>query len=328
MKYWDIDIGEDDSAASPWSAGKSTEQVSEHRPEIGHRACINHLALSRSGTSLVSVSDDKKCFLWDMETFHHTRSFKLSTGASFKCCAFLPSEKTFITASDDGFIWLWDIRTAKQVSQVASHTGPATSCSLNADGNTVISGGWDNVVNVSDIRSNSVRAIRGHTDWILTTAHASAGDVCASSGWDQTIRVWSSSALTRKHVINGHMDTITSLAVSPDSRYLASASYDSTVKLWNLTSGTAESTFPGHDGHVNKVAFAATSPAILFSAGEDGVVKLWDVARKQMKNEFMCRGPATACDAVVKGDYNGELMMVYGDSIGNIYTARLHQGRQ
>lgn len=324
MKYWDVGIHKDDEGswgASSWNAEQDTI---EHKPLTGHAAPINHLALSPSGAYLLSVGDDKKCFLWDTETNHVTRTFRLSGNPTFKCCAFSPQEQTFVTASDDGNIHLWDVRTARAVKHVAQHSGPATSCSLNKAGGTVISGGWDNTVFVSDLRIDSARPMTGHTDWVLATAHAPSGDLCASAGWDQTVRVWSASSFSRKHVLTGHMDTVTALAISPDSRYVASSSYDSTIKLWNLTGGLIEATFPGHAGHVNKVAFSPTTPTVLFSAGSDGVVKLWDVAKKSLKNEFMCKGPATACDVVLK---NNELFMVFGDAIGNIYTAKLHGAR-
>jgi len=56
------------------------------------------------------------------------------------------------------------------------------------------------------------------------------------------------------------------------------------------------------------------------SAGNDHVVKLWDVATGNLKNEFVCQGPATALDAVTR---SGELLMVYGDFIGNLYVTKL-----
>lgn len=326
MKYWDIGLmKEEDGGWGGSSWGGAEEEEVDHKPISGHSACINHLALAPSGSSLLSVGDDKKCYLWDTETSHVTRTFRLEGSPTFKCCAFSPTEQTFVTATDDGAVWLWDVRTARHVKLACEHGGPATSCALSKDGATVVSGGWDNNVFISDLRTGSARALSGHTDWILSTAHAPTGDICASAGWDHTVRVWAASSFSRKHVLTGHMDTVTSIAISPDSRYLASGSYDSTVKLWNLTSGLVEATFPGHQGHVNKVAFSPSSPTILFSAGEDGVVKLWDVAKKEFKNEFMCRGPATACDVVVR---QGELFMVFGDAIGTIYNAKLRTARR
>eukprot|EP01127_Copromyxa_protea_P014003 TRINITY_DN3838_c0_g2_i1.p1 TRINITY_DN3838_c0_g2~~TRINITY_DN3838_c0_g2_i1.p1 ORF type:complete len:2315 (-),score=541.03 TRINITY_DN3838_c0_g2_i1:41-6064(-) len=326
MKYWDVDLQEEDNESwgGSWGGNAKVEEP-EHKPLVGHSARVNHLALSQSGKWLLSVGEDKKCYLWDNQTSHVTRTFRLPESPSFKCCAFSHEEQTFVTASDDGSVWLWDSRSAKNVKLVATHDGPATSCAFSKNGNTVVSGGWDNEVNISDLRKGSERAVLGHTDWINTTTHAPTGDLCASAGWDQTIRVWSTSSLMNRHVLKGHIDTVTSIAVSPDSRYLASGSYDSTVKLWNLTGGLIEATLPGHMGHVNKVAFSPSTPTILFSAGDDGVVKLWDIAKKSLKNEFMCKGPATACDVSV---INNELFMVFGDTIGNIYTAKLHGQRR
>jgi len=217
------------------------------------------------------------------------------------------------------------MRTARHVSNVANHAGPATSCAPNSNGTLVVSGGWDNLVYVSDLRNTNSRSIGGHTDWLLATAAAPTADVCASAGWDNTVRVWTTSAYSRKHVLSGHLDTVTSLSISPDSRFLASTSYDTTIKVWNLTGGTNHTTLVGHRGHANKVAFVDTLPYLLLSAGDDGGVNLWDLQNGMLSNEFKCKAPATACDATMNG--SGELFMAFGDAIGTIYTARLHKQR-
>lgn len=76
-----------------------------------------------------------------------------------------------------------------------------------------------------------------------------------------------------------------------------------------------------HRGRVNKVAFGPSSDGLLFSAGEDHTVKLWDSRSWSVRNEFVCQGPATAVSA--KRSQAGKLVMIMGDSIGNLYLASL-----
>jgi len=78
-------------------------------------------------------------------------------------------------------------------------------------------------------------------------------------------------------------------------------------------------TLAGHVGHVNSVAFSPKTENLLLSAGSDRTVKIWDVASGRLKNEFICQGPATAVAVQRAG---GDLVMVFGDSIGNVHMAK------
>jgi len=78
----------------------------------------------------------------------------------------------------------------------------------------------------------------------------------------------------------------------------------------------------GHIGHVNQVAFGPKPETTLISAGSDHTVKVWDLNRGLFTNEFVCQGPATACD-LKRPASSRELLMVYGDSIGNIYLSQM-----
>jgi len=191
---------------------------------------------------------------------------------------------------------------------------------LSSDGNTLVSGGWDNNVLSVDIRRpGSPTIYRGHTDWLLSTAVVPNVGHVVSGGWDSTVRLWSGP--NSSSVLAGHTSTITSVAVSPDARLIASGSYDSTVKVWNVVGGHCERTLAGHTGNINKVCFTPKSDNLILTGGDDRVVKLWDVPTGKLKNEFVCNGPVTALGAVSKA---GELLMVYGDFIGNLYVTKFH----
>jgi len=290
----------------------ATEKVS------GHQSCVNEVCISPDGHRLVSASDDGSFALWDFTTMKKIRHVSRSEPfqlRSFKSAQFSNSGQLIVTASDDGQVILWDSRTREEVQNVAKHKGPATSCVFGSDNSTIVSGGWDNQVHITDIKGTKNQVLSGHEDWVLSVDISSDSRLVVSSGWDSNIRLWSNG--TEKSVLLGHSKTVTSVVFSPDSRYIASASYDSCVKLWNTSNGKLEKTLAGHVGHVNSVTFGTKSDNLLLSAGSDHTVKIWDVSNGHLKNEFICQGPATS--VAIQSD----LVMVYGDSIGNIHISKL-----
>jgi len=54
----------------------------------------------------------------------------------------------------------------------------------------------------------------------------------ATSGYDDTIRLWNAATAAPLFVLNGHRGSVTQITWSPDGRWLASVSTDGTIRLW------------------------------------------------------------------------------------------------
>jgi WD40 repeat protein len=68
------------------------------------------------------------------------------------------------------------------------------------------------------------------------------GKRLASTGDDQTVRVWDTATGQELLTLKGHKDRVWRVAFSPDGNRLASASKDQTVKLWDATPRSPENT--------------------------------------------------------------------------------------
>jgi WD40 repeat protein len=105
------------------------------------------------------------------------------------------------------------------------------------------------------------------------------GQLLASGGDDETVRLWRSLGATNV-TLTGHADTVWGVAFSPDSQILASASGDQTVRLWDAATGRpiGQPLRLGADG--TAVAFSRDGK-VLAVGDEDGRVQLWDPATGQ-----------------------------------------------
>ena len=164
----------------------------------------------------------------------------------------------------------------------------------------LITGSYDRTVRVWNLETGlEVRCLRGHTRAVRTLQFDEAKLITGSM--DHTIRVWDWRKGECKRTLEGHTEGVVCLHF--DANILASGSADSTVKIWNSCTGEAF-TLRGHRDWVNAVRLwdargNAGSPPdpcrstlkietgkMLFSASDDGTIRLWDLAKRTCIRQF------------------------------------------
>lgn len=80
--------------------------------------------------------------------------------------------------------------------------------------------------------------LTGHSGGVRAVAYAPSGDLLASAGQDNFVRLWDTDT-RRLHLdpLAGHTDWINALAFASDGQTLASAAADGAVRRWDTTTG-------------------------------------------------------------------------------------------
>ncbi|KAG1883172.1 WD40 repeat-like protein [Suillus subluteus] len=166
----------------------------------------------------------------------------------------------------------------------------------------LITGSYDRTVRVWNIETGlEVRCLRGHTRAVRALQFDEAKLITGSM--DHTIRVWNWRSGECIRTLEGHTEGV--VCLNFDSNVLASGSVDTTVKVWNFRTGEAF-TLRGHRDWVNSVRlWESEEPAdvemacgsdsepricqgtLLFSASDDGTIRLWDLTRRTCVRQFM-----------------------------------------
>jgi len=168
------------------------------------------------------------------------------------------------------------LHSASAHAQLTGHGGPVRAIAISSDGNSVLSGSFDNAAILWSLKTESAeQVLRFHTDAVNAVAFLMDGRM-VTAGPDAKVAIWTLGRQQPDRVFEGHVAPIVSLAVSPDGARLASASWDHTVRIWSLSDG-AQQVLEGHSQNVNAVAFTPDGRSLV-SVGYDRELRIWPLA--------------------------------------------------
>lgn len=171
-------------------------------------------------------------------------------------------------------VWLAGFPDFSQAQDLRGHGGPVRTIAVSADGQTIVTGSFDESVICWNAASGSAIAVlRGHEGSVNAAVILNDGRL-ATAGQDGRVLFWGTDG-SQQAALEGHGAPVASLALSPDGTRIASASWDRTVRIWPLGSGAAR-VLEGHTGNVNAVAFTPDGGVV--SAGYDATLRIWPEA--------------------------------------------------
>lgn len=176
--------------------------------------------------------------------------------------------------------------------------------------NRILTGCYDNTVNVWQVDGKHLLTIPGHSAPIKAVSWVSMKDnigTFASASQDQTIMIWEwntvSNAIDCIFVCKGHARGVDSLATSPSQKLLASGSWDTMLKVWSCDvhgnedessskraknehgeTLTPKMTLAGHREAISAVQWIDNDT--ILSSSWDHTLRVWDMEMNALKTEI------------------------------------------
>jgi WD40 repeat protein len=218
---------------------------------------------------------------------------------------------------------VWDLSSQSPVNDFSG-----AFVAFSPDGNYLASagGGVYSSMNVQEVTSGTTVFSAYHGSYITAVAYSPTGDVVASGGTNNKIRLWEAATGIMQFELTGHTDDISSLAFSSDGTMLASAEggFDvggqSVIKLWSMEQGNLLRTLDGFGSWVHDVEFSPDGQYLISSGRESDApnlvqkIKIWRLSDGELVQEYIAS--AYSVEYSPDGQY-----FAYGSPYGGLYLA-------
>ncbi|HEV3084651.1 MAG TPA: sigma-70 family RNA polymerase sigma factor [Gemmataceae bacterium] len=230
--------------------------------------------------------------VWDLSTnkllhrlANHAEGFQRSSTTDVVTVAFAADGKTLFVGHPDGTLCSWDATNGKLLRRVQAHEGTMQSLALSRDGKYLATGGRNKTARLWEASTGRLlHTLQAHQHYVQAVAFHPDGKTLATGGLDGDVKYWNIETGELRKMFKASQNVgVESLTFSPDGKTLASAGL--AVRLWESESGRPRFNLEGHIGATNALAFTPDCRTIV-TGGDDGTIKLWDVARRSVRQEL------------------------------------------
>ncbi|XP_048452676.1 PH-interacting protein [Rhincodon typus] len=276
----------------------------------GHSAEISDMAVNYENTMIAAGSCDKIIRVWCLRTCAPLAVLQGHT-ASITSVQFSPmctgSLRFLSSTGADGTVcfWQWDAGMYKFSHRPIKFTerprpGVQMICSsFSAGGMFLATGSTDHIIRVYYFGSGQpekISELEFHTDKVDSIQFSNMSDRFVSGSRDGTARIWQFRRQEWKSILldmavkpagynpQGLEDKVNKLKVTMvawdrHDNTVITAVNNLTLKVWNSCTGQLIHVLMGHEDEVFVLEPHPFDPRVLFSAGHDGNVIVWDIGR-------------------------------------------------
>jgi len=144
-----------------------------------------------------------------------------------------------------------------------------------------------------------LRVLVGHSDVVTGCVIDRNDRWLATTGKDQTVRIWSTTTWTERAVLRGHAGVVTGCAVDPHGSWLATTGADQTIRIWDTSTWTVRTVLRGHTAGVTGCSVARDG-SWLATTGADRTVRIWRTDTWAHRHTLRGHATPVSCSGVAR----------------------------
>lgn len=223
-----------------------------------------------------------------------------------------------ISAGADGTVRVWLLPHPPVL--LPNPTGPAAAMVVSPDGKrlavTATVQERPGVLIRELDGGKTVATLLGHTAAVSAMAFSRDGSTLASTGGDNTVRVWNLADGKFPEVQRLTLPAaVTSVALNDNGTQVLTVSADNVIRAWSVAEGSEVRAFPGHGGAVSSLHVAGRT---LISGSADGTVRLWNL---ETGADVRTLNHAAAVTAVTADDGGKVIASAGADKLVKLWNA-------
>jgi len=247
-----------------------------------------------------------------LQPTYQPRSILNAHADSVLAVTFSPDGQTLASGSADNSIILWEVSSGQPITTLNAHTDNVLAVAFSPDGQTLASGSADNNIIRWEVSSGRpiftlkeptediptafalqnglpITTLTKPTGDVSAMVFSSDGQILASGSSDSNIILWELSS-GQPTSLQGATRSVSAMAFSPLGRILASGSSGTGIILWESKDVPDRLTLIGH--HQEPAWYAVFNPQgnLVASAGQDGILHVWDAHTGAIKLELRGHG--------------------------------------
>lgn len=208
---------------------------------------VTYLAASPDGRLLASATSRGWLNIWDLYQGRPTHVFKAHDD-DIHVLRFSPDGKFLLSGANDQTAKLWSTSDFSNI-RTFRFDGQVTGGAVFAGGARVVLGLWDGALGIWSVASGQqVLSAKGHLFGRVTIDISPSGELLATGGSDQTIRIWDAATMHQMRLLrSGEQGNKAHLGIIYHLRFLAQDSLLSMASrggaelkyfgLWNVETG-------------------------------------------------------------------------------------------
>jgi serine/threonine protein kinase/WD40 repeat protein len=235
---------------------------------------------------------------------HRTTSL-VAEGAGQPLRFMLSQGDRWITIDEEGQISLWQGNASQRGTNARDAFRPTAGA---FNGSVALLVGEDGVGRLYDLPGAARPAKLKHTKAVTSAALNAQGSYALTTSGDRLLRLWDCATGQEINLFTEHPTIPTACLFSADEKIAISGSQDGTVRAFDIRTRATLFALPGHRGAVTAFARLPNADTLFVSAGADGQICLWDLAKGILRATLPVAN--VHIQGIAVGEIGGRLMAV------------------